>query len=794
MLKRLDRYILREILPPTLLSLTLYVFLLFMNVLFDVAREAIQNQIALGVVLRLLYYQLPNLLVVSLPMSILLGTLIGVGRLSADSELIALQAAGISVRRLVRAASLLGLGGALVCFYFIAFVAPEGAYAHHLVKREVYLSRYVNSERIVPRVFHESIPGLLLYYDSREPGTGAFRRVLLYETEQGGLVERITHARRGELSFDPATGRVNLYLQDGATHARRFDTDPQAGYSVMSFGSYQESREAPAYIQAFSGNLARNHREMTLAQLAGEIRSARGESNPVVRDLRLGLARTAWHERFALPAAALIFALLGLPLGVVNRRGGKASGFALSLAIVLVYWVGYSILRDLAESGRMEVIVALWLPNAVFGVLAGLLLLARSGRPRRGRAGAPLIAVAGRLRSLLQAQRQRRRQRRRAATPDGAAPVPPAARFPLLIDRYVAGHFLKVFVFVLLSVYLVYLLVEFRSLIQDMVDHDAPVGVMLQYLLFLVPRMTTTILPVACLVATLVGLGLMARSHEDTAVKAAGVSVYRLMLPVLVLTFGVSGAAYFLQDEVLPTSNRVAEALRDRIAGRPPRTRNPRHRWVMAQDHRLYHYQSADPDRGLFQGLSIYELDPATFVIRSRVYAGRAFYNGSAWIFRDGWQRDFGPEGARMSTFRQETVDLDVSPALFQSDETVLLWGVQREPDQMSYRDQRAYIRELRRKGYDTTSLQVALAQKVAFPLIPVFMVLLGFPFSFRVGSRGSLFGIGLAIALTVVYWAALAVCNALGTASVLSPALAAWAPNIFFGTLGIYFSLHLRT
>jgi LPS export ABC transporter permease LptG/LPS export ABC transporter permease LptF len=782
-----DRYVFREFVPPTLLSLTLYVFLLFMNILFDVAREAIQNEIALGVILKLLYYQLPQLLVVSLPMSILLGSLIGVGRLSADSEVIALQAAGIPFRRLVRPAVILGLAGALVCFYFIAFVAPQGAYAHHLMKREVYLSRYVNAERIGPRVFHESLPGLLLYYDAREPETGGFERVFLYEKDPAGLLERLTVARRGELSFDPESGRVSLYLEDGATHARHLDADPLEDYSVITFGSYQENRDPPAYIQAFTRGLRRNHQEMSLADLSAEIASARQDRNPVVRRLRLGLARTNWHERFALPTAALVFALLGLPMGIVNRRGGKASGFALSLAVVLVYWVGYSVLRDLAETGRLDAFVAVWAPNLLFALLALVLTVARRGRYGSG----TRFSLFQKLRDRLRRWQSRRRSR---GSTDNDIDSAPLGSFPLLIDRYIASHYVRVFVFVLASVYLVYLLVEFRSLIDDMVDNDIPISVLLRYLLFLIPRMTFTILPVACLVATLVGLGMMARSKEDTAVKAAGVSVFRLLLPVLGLTAFFSLFGYFLQNEILPTTNRVAETLRDQIRGRTPRSRDPRHRWVMGEDYRMYHYTSAAPDRRTLQGLSVHVLDPRTFALTARSYAERVTYNGSAWVFRNGWRRTFRDDGSEVVQFQMEEVGMGITPAFFGNEDQVLLWGVQREPDQMSYGDQRAYIRDLTRRGYDTTALRVALARKITFPLIPLFMVILGFPFSFRVGARGSLFGIGLAIGLIVVYWAALAVFNALGTAALLSPALAAWAPNVFFGGLGLYLTLHVRT
>jgi len=177
-----------------------------------------------------------------------------------------------------------------------------------------------------------------------------------------------------------------------------------------------------------------------------------------------------------------------------------------------------------------------------------------------------------------------------------------------------------------------------------------------------------------------------------------------------------------------------------------------------------------------------------------RFYAEQARYDGSHWQVARAWERKFQPDGNNLKQIEQAPVDLGAGPALFRSDDSFVLWGVQRDADQMSYRDQNSYIQTLGQRGYDTLNLRVDLARKVTTPLIPLFMVLLGFPFSFRVGAHGSLFGIGLAIALTVIYWSVLAIFNALGTAAVLPPLLAAWAPNIFFAFLGLYFSLHLRT
>jgi len=787
-IRRIDRYIWGEIAPPTLVALFLYVFLLLMNVVFEVAREAIQNHLSLTLVLQLLYYQLPQLLVVCVPMSCLLGILIGVGRMSADSELIALQAAGIPMRRLLRPIAAWGALWAGICFYFIAFVAPEGAYLHHTLRREVYLSRYANLGRLAPRTFHESLQDLLLYFEAREPDTGGFSRVFLREQDATTGVERITVARRGEFRVDRKSGQLTVFLEDGATHVRRLEAKPEDSYTLTTFATYQETRDPPGYVQSFSEPLNRHQREMTLGQLRDDIRRARAEPNEAVRRIRTGLATTNWHERFALPAAALVFAILGLPLGTINRRGGRASGFAVSLAIALLYWVVYSALHELTEAGRVHA-AWLWMPNAFFLAVAMLL---------------PLLRRPAWLRRFAWSRRPAAPRPRQGSL---EADVPSAPRddepdthprqlvFPHLLDRYVGLAFLKVFLIVVVAVDLVYLLVEFRSIVEDMVDRQGSTATMVwSYLGLVLPRMTLTILPVACLVATLIGLGLMARAREDVAVRAMGVSLHRLLLPVLVLTSALSLLGFVLQDSLIPSTSRAAATLRDKLAGRAPRSSDPRQRWVMAADSRLYHYEDAGANSDALQGFSSFELDPVTFAIRSRTFADRAVWDGAAWRLENAWTRRFVDGTSTLEHSPIPAAAPAAGPDLFRQTRPLVDRALRREAEQLTRREQRERVRDLEAKGYDTTALRVALSQEFAVSLVPCLMVLIGFPFSFHVGARGSMFGIGVAIGIAALYWSFLAVFGALGTAGFLPPLLAAWAPNVFFGGFGAWVLLHLRT
>jgi lipopolysaccharide export system permease protein len=788
--KRLDRYVLGEIVPGSLISLGLYVFLLLMNILFDLAREAVEHGLSIWLVVRLLYYQMPELLVVCLPMSILLGCLIGVGRLSGDGEILAIQSAGVSPRRLLLPIGAWGLSGALLCFFFLAVVAPEGAFLHHRLKREVYLSRYADPDRIVPRVFHDSLPGILFYYDKRGAEPGRFERVFLYDDSESGI-ERLTVARQGEFGFDSQTGRLTLYLEQGATHARKLSDRISGAYSVTAFRAYQEGRDAPAYIKALSGAVSRNQDEMSLGQLRQEIAKAAAETNPIVRTIRLAAARTAFQERFALPAACFVFSLLALPLGLRSRRGGKAAGFALSLAVLLVYWVLYSVMKALSESGRIDPLLGLWIPNLVF-LGAALTLLSRRRAPSLAQ---PRFQLRFAKRAPSFSLRAPIGVRSVGADPaQVASRVPSLRRFPLLIDRYVASIYARVLAFVMLAVLCVYLLVEFRQVIRRVLETGAPMALVWRYLALATPRMVLTVLPVACLVATVVGLGLMTRTRETTALRAAGLSLHRLLASVLALTGTACVLGALAQEEVLPATNRAAAELRDTLSGNTPRTRDPRHRWVFGRDSRLYHYESEDASGGIFQGFSIFELDPETFALLSRTYSDRARYDGRTWVLENVTRRTFTSSGSEVVSNDRLEVALPVTPAFFASEESVLTWGVQREPGEMSFRDELQYVRDLEERGYDTVALRVALAQKATIPFVPLGMVLLGFPFSFGVGARGVLFGVGVAIGLCVLYWSALAVFNALGSAGILAPWLSATAPHVFFGGLGLYLSLRVRT
>jgi lipopolysaccharide export LptBFGC system permease protein LptF len=274
----------------------------------------------------------------------------------------------------------------------------------------------------------------------------------------------------------------------------------------------------------------------------------------------------------------------------------------------------------------------------------------------------------------------------------------------------------------------------------------------------------------------------------------------RATASVLLVTAFASAGLYLVQDRIAPGANRKAQAIKDRILGRAPRTHGmpAMGRWGFGPGGRLYHYRLFDRDRAEFQGLSVFTLDRDAPRILNHRFAERARWTGEHWELERGWFRTFPADGSisgvTLEQFEQATrVPLD-SPREFASREHRVRAPAADLSEQMNSRQLKKQIAELEESGYDTTQLRVTFHGKLAQSFTPLVMVLLGLPFAFKVGRRGSLYGIGVALLLVLVYWAVLAIFNALGLETLLEPWVAAWAPNVFFALLGAYLMLYVRT
>src|SRR5215212_8754677 len=354
---RLDRYILSEILGPLALGFLVYTFILLLRFLFDSAEMIIRRGLPVSIVGRLLTLTLPNIIVLTLPMSLLFGILIAVGRLSSDSELIAMRSSGISLLTLYRPILFMSAVFAILNTWLMVYALPWGNHALQQLRLEITTQSI--SQQVQPRVFYEEWEGKVLYVFETPEGEERWKGVFLAESVPSGEDNEITIADWGEVRVEPDGERVVLRLYNAIRHK----------VNLNSPDRYEISR----------------------------------------------------HRR------------LDLPLGINNRRGGKASGFALSIGVILLYYILLSNGEETARYGRIPGWVGMWAPNILMAA-GGFFLLMRRNKDKSlllSRLDRWVRQDVWRGLLFLKKRRQERKEERRAGQETAE---PPAGQAPGQID------------------------------------------------------------------------------------------------------------------------------------------------------------------------------------------------------------------------------------------------------------------------------------------------------------------------------------------------------------------------
>lgn len=785
----LDRYVTREIWPPTGLGLLLFTFILLLDQISNLMKVLVSRGADLPTVVRAFSYLLPSIFSVTIPMAFLLGVLLAFGRMASDSEIVALRASGLSPLSLLRPVVALSLVTASLTFYVYAVLGPAANQAYREIIFALIVSRARND--VQPRVFNDDlIPGgtMVLYVSDIAAETGQWKDVFIHDT-RNPQQPKVILARGGQLTIDRARRRVGLDLQDGVSYTFHVSQPGEIGTDHFQTGYFPF-----AYEEFFPKlPLAKGDRELTMAELRQRVTELRAQGKPPSESARY---LVEWHKKLAIPTACFVFGLLGLGLSLGSKKEARSAAFGLSIGVIFVYYVLIRLGEQAGDTGLMAPLVAVWAANVVLGA-AGVTLLYLNYReaafdpldPRHYRALLPRVRTRkGRVKAPAVAIRGGRRRRRVVVVRIPRLSLP----IPGLIDRYIVRTYIAQYALVLTAFWAIFLLVDFMDLFDDIQQNKVKGKVVFHYYTFFTPSIAHLLTPVAILVAVLITFGVMARHNEITAMKAAGLSIYRIVLPALALSAVMSFAMFEIAEYLLPPLNKLAFQDKNVIKGRPPQSSSANeHRWVMGSDGRMYNFdylQKADAIGKVptsLYGLSIYDVEAKTWQLRDRLYAARAVWNGVGYNLERGWRWTFRPRPAFHDFTEARTRDIE-GPSYFAREE--------RDSDTMSFGELRSHIGTLEKLGLDVTKLRVELHRKIAFPMVSLVMTMIGIPFAFVVARRGALYGVAASVVIAIVYWAALAIFGALGDNALLPPLLAAWAPNILFGTTALYFLFTLET
>jgi len=808
-LTTIDRLMIREIIPPTLLGFMTYTFLVVMRGIFNLIEQILVRGVAMRDALEVLLITLPHIVVLTIPMSFLFGVLLAVGRMNMDNEIVAMQAGGIAARRLLRPIVALGVLLALLNGYLYLVVIPGSGRELRELKFRLF-AEAKNLGRIEAGVFHEQLPNVLLYLRDADHDSGEWQDVLFFDSSDPGE-ERLTLAKRGRMVTAGVDARATtgqmpeveqwIRLEDVVTH--QFSRSNPETYRINRTKSqlFRPNTSGGGQVRFRLAMGERETWELIDFLRGGTLRSFEDREDPLNKtdiEVERRHAAVELNKRLAIPFACVVFAFLALPLGVGSRSGGRGRGFVVSVGVVLFYYLVNNQGEMMAMEGKVPPWLGVWLPNIVLMAVA-LFLMRRMGRwlGDREKPENPVSRLVKMSRGLW-ARRPSAEARGQAASPHtGSIPVQVqrrryATRFPALFDRYIVRRLLPPILLVIFSTALLYVVADLSGNVEDMARNRVPAGVILAYYANLVPQVFLDVTPFALMIAVLILLTLLERQQEMTALKAAGISLFRLTIPVLLIAAVAAAGLWILGEAVVPNANREAQRLLDRIKGRET-TRTYRasdRQWLLSRDgESLYNFLRYDDPSDTLIRFTMFRIDE-DMELNFYLFSRRVRFLDGAWIADSGWFRQIFPDGT--DEFKRITAPMKLEIA----EEPGYFGQEYRRPSEMSVGELASYIRELIDSGYRPSKLIVRWHQKFAYPLSAFVMVLLALPFGLNRGGRRvtTMQGVAVALTLGIFYFMLTALFGRLGEVEVLPPVIGAWAPVVLAMLFAVNRLTTLRT
>ena len=759
----IQRYLLRGIFPYILLSLVLLTAILFAQQTVRYLEGTFQGLMPIGFVNGVALSLLPSVLIFTLPMAVLAGTIIGLGRMGSDSELVAMRAAGVSTASLLLPPLLLGLIATLPSAYLNLHEGPQAL--RHLRTLAIRGALYKLDSPVEPRTFTTEIPRYVIYVRDGDKARGQWERVFI-QTQDADHSTRLITARSGRI--DSSAEKSELVLQDATTTKLPPTESGNPSYVVEHLRELRLAldtgrRDLLARIQQAESSPEQMNWTELRELAANATGSEKREATMLV------------HKRLAFSLAPLVFSFLGAALALRMRRGGRGLGVLLSLLVMLSYYLTTIAGDQMARAGTLPGRVGPWLATALTLVIGFTLLVLRRRevtwfKPKT----TPTTFKA------------RERIGRSAMKRLGARQW--LVSFPTLLDLGLLRMMTMSFLFGFLALVAIFNIFTVFELWRFIAANHAGAKLIAEYLFYLLPLVSVELFPGSVLVAMLMTYALTAKRREAVAWWASGQSVYRLMLPGFAFTLLIAAGSWAIQERVMPQANVMQDSLRAKIRGNIAQiATGSEKRWLVSTDgRRIYAYEFDDLRQVLLKP-SIYDFDDQQVELK-RVITGEE----GKWVasneFEIAHAQWINLDDAHVT--RQSAAQLKISgvdpPAVFKP-------TVDR-PSQLSADHLRTYIKTLKARGTDTAALAVALQRKYATPFSVIVMALIGMPLAISFGRKSTVIALCSAVVVSLAFWLVTGGFEQLGEHALLPPGPAVWTPIVIFACGGLYFISRVRT
>jgi LPS export ABC transporter permease LptF/LPS export ABC transporter permease LptG len=780
-IKSIDRYLLKEIASPFGIGLLVYTFTLLINMILILSERLISKDVSGMTLIKILIYLLPDLLSFTIPMATLMGVLAGLSRMSTDSEIVAFKTLGVDNSRILRPIMIFSAVGWLLSSYLIMYLAPEANFRFSQLNTKIILSKSVAD--IKSRVINKDFYPYTIYFDDLDHNTGEWINVFLYTRKQGDT-DTVILAKRGKFLQDPREEDRYILMQDAWVHSFNIK-EPDKSYDCTYWGRMKEKISKRQEIKQ-----SRRHTQFVFPELVKKM-----EEEP-----QNMLFTIEFHRKFALPFACLAMGFLALSLGISTKKGGKISGFIISLAIIFVYYSIITASQNLVMKKIVPPFLGMWAAD-IFLVISGIIAYYYTSKEKSidwERLFVFLDRAKKRFSPLEKARKKANDQKNEKKLPGHPSPkgkvvvVIKIKKFSFrllnILDLYVVRRLLTTFVFIFISMTLVFYIVTIMELVDNIIENQVAFYYLLQYIYYYTPEIVKFVLPVSILTSVLLTFSMMSKNNEIVAVQVSGISLYRLAFPAIVIGVLLSFGYFYLQEAIAPNANRKAIKTMDIIRKQvSPEEQEFHKNWVVGDNNEFYFYDFLNTKLNKYVQFNVISLDK-NFNIKKRITSQFARWKSATGLMLEsGFERDYENNNPQNYTeFRRREIIIPGGESLFLSKV--------KDYRYMNINELKEYIRYLEKNKSETARYEAQLQNKYAFPFASLVMVLIAIPFSFTMGKKGTLYGIGFAIGISIIFWGAFGIFAALGSTALLSPFVSAFAPLFIFSAISIYLFINLKT
>ncbi len=357
-----------------------------------------------------------------------------------------------------------------------------------------------------------------------------------------------------------------------------------------------------------------------------------------------------------------------------------------------------------------------------------------------------------------------------------------------ILDRYILKEFIKIFTLMLVSLIGLYLIADFFERMRMFLSNNATLRQMASYFLLNIPMILSQMIPVAFLLGTLLSFGILSKNCEITAMKANGVSLYRISLPVIILSFVICIAAFLLNEFITPYTNQKAKYVKYVEVQKREQMGSFKQNQIWYRSEKgIYNFSVFDPQTNTLKGIRINFFD-REMNLSERINAKEARWEDGRWIFKDVLVTTFPEDGLPvLERTPSRVIDIPESPSDFTA--------VQKSTEEMGFVELNRFIKKIRSEGYDTIRYRTDMHGKIAFPLVNIILAMLGVSFSLKSERSGGIAqSIGTGVIIGFSYWVVFAFAISMGHSGTIPPVIAAWAANLLLGIAALIMFIRIKT